>query len=34
MHLDATGAQKNGKQAIGRSCDGFTTKIHMIRGCW
>ena len=30
VHLDGTGALKNGPQSIGKSCGGWNTKIHMV----
>ena len=30
VHPDGTGALKNGPQSIGKSCAGWTTKIHMV----
>jgi hypothetical protein len=31
VHPDRTGTpQKNGQQAIGRSCGGWSTKVHMV----
>ncbi len=30
VHLDGTGALKNGPQSIGKSRVGWTTKIHLV----